>query len=92
MTLGLSMTKRGSLVSSVAAPETTTSPMLSHCIVSIGLRRARDQAIWATPIATPIATASLTSLPISSTARKTIVEARSEASSLADRIRCSTGP
>jgi len=84
MTVGFSITKRASLVSIVAAPETTTRPMLSHCMVSIGLRRAINQPIWMMPRPTPNATARIRSLVISRTARNSRVEARSDTSSCAD--------
>ena len=87
MTEGFSITKRASLVSMVAMPETTTRPMLSHCMVSIFWRRNFIQPIWMTPSPTPSATASIRSLVISRTARNNRVEARSETSSRAECIR-----
>ena len=84
MTVGFSITKRASLVSIVAAPDATTRPMLSHCMVSIGLRRAIIQPICTTPSPTPSATASMRFLVTSRTARKSSVDARSVTSSRAD--------
>ena len=59
MTDGFSITKRGSLVSMVAMPDTTTRPMLSHCMVSIAWRLSFIQPIWTMPRPTPSATASI---------------------------------
>src|SRR6516165_2786889 len=83
MTVGLSITKCGSFVISVAAPAPKTRNRLNHCMVSIGFLRRNCQPIWASPSAMAVATDTARFLVARYRMRKSSVDAKSSSNSFA---------
>src|SRR6516165_3213076 len=83
MTVGLSITKCGSLVISVAAPAPKTRNRLNHCMVSIGFFRRNCQPIWASPSAMAVATDTARFFVARYRMRKSSVDAKSSSNSFA---------
>src|SRR6516164_3872977 len=81
MTVGLSITKCGSFVISVAAPAPKTRNRLNHCMVSIGFFRRNCQPIWASPSAMAVATDTARFFVARYRMRKSSVDAKSSSNS-----------